>query len=862
MDNAAQILVVDDNHLLRAATLRVLQQAHYKVAEAATGSDALRLVQQQPPDLILLDIVLPDMDGRDVCQHIKADPELAGTFVILFSSLKIAPNDRVEGLGIGADGYITRPIGNAELVARVQAMLRIKRAEDALRRRSQELQDRVNELNCLYDISTLVEQPGISLDEILKDVADLVAVAGMHPEIAGCQIVLDDQEFQSENFRSTAWSQDAAIVVQGEQRGSVRACYLEARPERAEAPSASDDGKLLKAIAKRLGRAIEQIWAEKALKESEARHRSLLEDTPLGLYSSTPDGQLLAANAAMVDMLAYPDRESLLQVNAVDLYVDPRERPQWLATLDQRDRLAHEVEIQLRRLDGQSIWVQDTARAVRDDLGRVVRYDGALQDITQRKQAEQSLRESQALLAESQAIAHVGSWELDLVANRLTWSDEAYRIFGLRSQEFDATYEAFLEAVHPDDHDAVVTAYSGSVVEGRDGYEIEHRIVRRNSGEVRVVQERCEHIKDASGQVIRSVGMVQDITERKQMEDALRESEAMFRAQYEAIPLPTYTWQKDGDDAVLIDYNTAALATTQGTVHDFLGIEASKLYRDRPDIVEDLRQCLARECPLEREMTYRFRATGKVRDMVARYAYVPPDLILVHTEDITERKQAQQRLEASLQEKTVLLQEIHHRVKNNMQVISSLLDMQAMQSPDPEVRQALQDSKNRIRAMAFVHDRLYQSPDLARVDLGNYLEGLARYLFAVSTPQATEVDLHVEIEDLSLGLDEAIPCGLIINELVSNALKYAFPPDETDGGEIRIEVRPRQDGQLVLTVGDNGVGLPPEVDPWTSPSLGLRLVGMLTQQLGGTLELDRRAGTVFRITFADPNHRPSGEADR
>jgi PAS domain S-box-containing protein len=144
-------------------------------------------------------------------------------------------------------------------------------------------------------------------------------------------------------------------------------------------------------------------------------------------------------------------------------------------------------------------------------------------DITEHNRAEVALRESEQRLNRAQEIAHLGSWELDLINNRLMWSDQVYRIFGLRPQEFGATYEAFLEAVHPDDRAALDAAYSGSVREGRDTYEIEHRVVRKSTGEIRTVHERCEHIRDASGRIIRSIGMVHDITERKQMEEALRQ---------------------------------------------------------------------------------------------------------------------------------------------------------------------------------------------------------------------------------------------------------------------------------------------------------------------------------------------------
>jgi PAS domain S-box-containing protein len=162
------------------------------------------------------------------------------------------------------------------------------------------------------------------------------------------------------------------------------------------------------------------------------------------------------------------------------------------------------------------------AYPVNDEKGEIIQFVYIYRDITEHKGAEEALRESERLLACSQEISHLGSWELDLVNKKLTWSDEVYRIFGLQPQEFGATYEAFLEAIHPDDRAAVDTAYSGSLREGRDTYEIEHRIIRKSDGEIRIVHEKCEHIRDSSGQIIKSVGMVQDITERKRLQDVVK----------------------------------------------------------------------------------------------------------------------------------------------------------------------------------------------------------------------------------------------------------------------------------------------------------------------------------------------------
>ncbi len=177
----------------------------------------------------------------------------------------------------------------------------------------------------------------------------------------------------------------------------------------------------------------------------------------------------------------------------------------------------------LIRKDGVEVPVDDSGAPIRDKEGKTSGVVLVFRDISDRKKAEEELQQSEKRLNRSQEIAHLGSWELDVVKDKLSWSDEVYRIFGLKPQEFGATYEAFLQAVHPDDREAVDAAYSGSLREGKDDYEIEHRVVRKSTGEIRIVHEKSEHVRDETGKIIRSIGMVQDITERKMMEDKLEE---------------------------------------------------------------------------------------------------------------------------------------------------------------------------------------------------------------------------------------------------------------------------------------------------------------------------------------------------
>lgn len=223
-------------------------------------------------------------------------------------------------------------------------------------------------------------------------------------------------------------------------------------------------------------------------------------------------------------------------------------------------------------------------------------------------------------------------------------------------------------------------------------------------------------------------------------------------------------------------------------------------------------------------------------------------LVLSSIVDITERKSANDKLKEALNEKEMLLKEVYHRVKNNLQVVSSLINLQAGNVNNEETADLLKQSADRIKAMALLHEKLYHSKDLAKIDFNDYIRSLVDHLLFGYGAHPDKIKLSMKIDNVFLGVDTAIPCGLIVNELLSNALKHAFPGDRH--GEIGIAFTQDQ-GEYSLTIADNGIGLPNELDFKKSSSLGLQLVDTLTNQLMGRMSLARTNGSAFTLRFSE-----------
>jgi PAS domain S-box-containing protein len=352
-------------------------------------------------------------------------------------------------------------------------------------------------------------------------------------------------------------------------------------------------------------------------------------------------------------------------------------------------------------------------------------------------------------------------------------------------------------------------------------------------------------------EVVGVIMIASDITERKRAEHNLKERVKELECLYRISKI-------DENPDITLDELYEEVARVLPASWQYPEITCSRVTIDGKEF--ETENCRETEWKLSSDIRVRGAKAGEVevsyleeRPELDEGPFLKEEHLLIDAVAqrlgrITERKQMEEQIKASLAEKELLLKEVHHRVKNNMQIISSLLKLQAGGIEDNKTRELFNDSQNRIKSMALVYNKLYQSMDLAKIDLKDYVSELSNGLIQSYRDASGKITTEIEGDNIPLGVDLAIPCGLFINELISNSLKYAFP--NGGNGEIRVSLRETDENNIEIIVSDNGVGIPDNVDLANTNTLGLYLVTMLVEnQLGGKVELERNQGTKFRITF-------------
>jgi len=843
-----KILVTDDDAELLLLTTGILQRAGHDVLTASTGEECVRKTRKHRPDLILMDVMLPGISGIEALAEIRRDPELAGTFIILLSGIQVSSDRQTVGLNVGADGYIVKPIPNKELLARVQAVERIKRAEDALKeseRRYREFADLLPQTVAEFDENcnfTFVNSNGLQTFGYTKK--DLEQGLNLFQTVAP-----EDHSRMKENierlYRGDKTGGNAYLMVRKD--GSKLHALIHATP------IVREDG--IAGIRSIVIDITDRKRVEDELRASEEKYRRLFDDAVLGVFQSTLDGRIITNNLAHAKMFGYSSPEELVSTItdvAVGLYADPSRRPSVIKIIEEAKGPV-QVENLYRRKDG-STFVGNLHAWIATDSGGQPVLEGFVEDISDRRRSEELLRESD----------RISRATIDALSANLCVLDEQGQVLNV-----NRAWKKFADENPPappgycvgmnyltvcDNAEGANSAEAGPFAEGI-------RSVMAGSAAEFSLEYPCHSSETERwfmGRVTRFPGegllrlviTHEEITTRKLAEEKLRENKYRLDLALQSARMGTWYWDMLDNRRHFDDQCCRLLGIDPA---HFGGSPDEFFASIHPDDREKIRTALA--SAVERDEPYEpyYRAIwpdGTIHHIAARGRLVRDAdgravKIYGIIWDVTSRKIAEEAMQASLREKEVLLKEIHHRVKNNLQVMSSLLNLQSQHLTDPKALDALRVSMHRIKTMALIHDKLYRSESLSGIYFPGYVRDLMGDLINTYAPDK-HIALNMNIDPVSFDLDTSIPLGLILNELVSNSLKHAFPDGE--GGAIAINLHSRN-ASVEMAVSDTGIGFPEDLDFMDTKSMGMQLVVILVDQLEGTIDLKRSNGTEFIITF-------------
>ncbi|MCX6683998.1 MAG: PAS domain S-box protein [Methanoregula sp.] len=551
-------------------------------------------------------------------------------------------------------------------------------------------------------------------------------------------------------------------------------------------------------------------------------------------------GTFIEVNEVACRMLQY-SKEELLCHTPLDLTTDYHSRPlsEIITELATRGNALFETEH--TRKDGVIIPVEVNAHVIQYDKKK--RVLSVVRDITERKLAEKALRESESKYKQLVTMLNEGIWMIDQNATTTFVNRKMAEILGYTVEDMMGKPAYFFTS--PELSDAIKLDINASEAEEPKQREV---VLLKNDGSTVYTLMNTTGIRDESGKYLGGIAGVIDITERKIAEEALQKSETKYKQLVTML-----------NEGILVIDRNATITFANNKLALMLGFALDEIVgkpvfsflppdlRDKAKVgIESERsgEVTQREVVLIRKdgsQLSGLMVTTPVLD--ARGMSIGGIAAVI---DITERTQMERVVLASLKEKEILLKEIHHRVKNNLQIIASLLSLQSRYVTDENVLNVLKESQNRVKAMALVHERLYRSENLSEVALSDYLRFLIDNLFGFYGANPQEVRMSFDAGDVKVDINKAIPIGLIINELVSNSFKHAFP--EGKKGDLTITLR-QDERSLVMTVHDTGPGIPADFDWRNAKSLGLRLVISLVEQISGTIELDRSGGTTFKISI-------------
>ncbi len=579
------------------------------------------------------------------------------------------------------------------------------------------------------------------------------------------------------------------------------------------------------------------------LRNSEERFRSFFDSSMIGMAITAPDGKLIRINRAFADILGY----SVEELNEVNFIVITHPDDIILSQEIARRLLAGEMgsyhlEKRYMTKDGKTIWTDVSIVLIRNDSGSPLNFIITIIDITEKKRDHVALLEASLLNRQIVESAHEGIIVYGKDLRYLVWNPFMESLSGIKADTILGKYpldvfpflkdmgliERLESALRGEIPDPVEFPYN---VDGKSGWSVVTNAPLQN----------------ANGEIIGVIGTVQDITKRKEAEEALQQSETKYRALIEVSNDVIFCVDKKG----YYMYVNHVFASTLGKTPEYF--EGKSFWDIYPKEHADQRFEASSKVfetgqsgsvevavPLPDKTLYYLAKTNPVMDQDGKVVWN-----LTHAVDITERKLAENKIHDLLKEKDLILKEVHHRIKNNMTMISSLLELQSDEHNDSETKSILNDAASRVQSMMILYDKLYRSEIDGTMSLKEYLPSLIDEIVMIF-PHKGAIKVKCQVDDIILSTRTLSPLGIIINELITNSMKYAFTGRKE--GVIIVKASEKK-GRVSLIFEDNGIGMPESVSFDNPSGFGLMLVSTLIKQINGSISIIRKKGTKFVIEF-------------
>lgn len=618
-------------------------------------------------------------------------------------------------------------------------------------------------------------------------------------------------------------------------------CWILARGKVAEKDS---DGKALR-IAGSNTDINERKLAEESLVKNENKLQSIFKAAPIGI-GVTANRVLIELNERLCSMLGYACEE-LIGKNARILY-PTQEEYEYVGKVKYDQITKHGtgmVETRWQKKDGTiiNILLSSTPINLKDITGGVT---FTAIDITERKVFEENLKKNQNRYALAQKVAKIGSWDWNMITDELTWSEMIIKMFGFNKGETRGKISDFWGRLHPDDI-PMIKEKIRATIENNDDYNVDHRIIHPD-GTILWVHEAGNVFRNKDGKPVRMIGVVQDITERKKAEELLKESEEKYRRFFEEDLSGVFISTPEG---IIKDCNQAYVNMMEyESIEELLSNKAEEHY-ENPQQRNDFLNLLREKRKLTNyEGTVITKRGKKLNTLENIIGIFDKDDNLVefwgYVNDITEKKNAEFALKKAADEKEALHKELLHRVKNSFNLIKSLIYLERDKITDVNSNKLLENLEMRIAVLAQMYSLLNESGASEKINLAAYLKQVTESIALTYIEDYDKIKVQQSYEDIFTSPKSASSIGLIVNELLTNSLKYAFPYNCS--GIITISLN-YFNGNAIITISDNGVGIAEEFNIENSGGLGTKLVYMLTQQLNGSITISKDKGLSYTITF-------------